>query len=335
MGDYVQSFDLNHCFLCGVEIHSNNKSKEHVFPSWLQRHLGLSSDKLTLLNGTKHSYGGMTVPCCLQCNTVDLRAIELIVEKAVKAGIAGVESLDKSLLFLWLTKIHYAIRFFELSKPKNPANNRKSPLTSQSDLEALALEHTLLQASRGKISWVPVDNPPGSIFIFKCQVSKLKRTNFDFIDSMEIPFVAIRINEIGIIASLQDWGQLSNAYAHPKHFDLPSNLHPTQFREQATILQFLALSNWRNRTILTAASSDGHLKLMPLGSLTTPAFFNSIEDLTYATYLSVALQTPVENLWQDEKVCKFTRPGDNTDYSIECCVFTGSAGLPVWPHQRR
>lgn len=321
--------------MCGVEISRTNKSAEHVFPQWLQRHLNLQSEKLTLLNGTKHAYGRMKVPCCIECNTVYLRSIELRVEQAVKDGLTAVENLDRKIIFLWLAKIHYSIKFFELSKPKNPAKGLEPAITSPEDLRAVQMEHTLLQACRGKISWDNSFEIPGSIFIFKCQTSPRGSANYDFLDSKEIPFVGIRLGEIGIVASLQDWGQLSNVYSQPKHFDLPSNLHPTQFREQATILQFLALVNWRNRTILTSASSDEHTKLIPLRSLASPTFINSIEDLRYATYLSVALATPIENLWQNGKVCKFTRPGDNAEYSIESCFFTGTAGIPVWPHQTR
>jgi len=63
------------CFYCGGLLRGN-RTREHVFPRWLQERFGLANQHLTLLNGTLIPYRQLTVPCCQTCNNVYLSKLE-------------------------------------------------------------------------------------------------------------------------------------------------------------------------------------------------------------------------------------------------------------------
>src|SRR4051794_24050423 len=107
------ALDHDHCFLCGVELSSDNRSDEHVFPKWLLNEFDLWDERLNLLNGTTIPYRQLTIPCCLTCNTYWLSQIEEKVQKAFSAGADAVEALDRVALCLWLGKIYYGLLFKE------------------------------------------------------------------------------------------------------------------------------------------------------------------------------------------------------------------------------
>jgi hypothetical protein len=63
-----RAVSLDRCFLCGVDLGTANRTREHVLPLWLLNRHGLLNAKLTLLNGTSLPYKQLTIPACLACN---------------------------------------------------------------------------------------------------------------------------------------------------------------------------------------------------------------------------------------------------------------------------
>jgi hypothetical protein len=63
------------CFYCG-KLLRGSRTREHVFPLWLQKRFALADQHLTLLNGTQIPYRHLTVPCCPTCNNVHLSKLE-------------------------------------------------------------------------------------------------------------------------------------------------------------------------------------------------------------------------------------------------------------------
>lgn len=76
----------NHCFLCGTELHENNRSEEHVYPKWLQNKFNLWTQRLGLLNNTSILYKDLKVPCCKKCNLKMSSELEKPMEQAVSGG---------------------------------------------------------------------------------------------------------------------------------------------------------------------------------------------------------------------------------------------------------
>src|SRR5579863_3585043 len=57
------------CFICGAQRGSVPFNDEHVIPNWLLRRFELHGRRIQIPNQTEFRYAGMTVPCCVVCNT--------------------------------------------------------------------------------------------------------------------------------------------------------------------------------------------------------------------------------------------------------------------------
>jgi hypothetical protein len=328
-----QSTTLAECFLCGVQINKLNKSDEDVFPKWLQAQLNLSSKKIDLLNQKPINYGSAKIPCCQSCNTQTLSRLEIQVSEAFKQGLHAVRALPKISLFLWLAKIHYGMHFLELGFNVIPGNRSSPRIANEGSIRSLAMEHRLLQAASGKIMWDPERGSPASILIFECLTSESSEFNFDYFDDLRIPFIAIRINQIGIVAILQDWEKLEKIYnSTPSHLK-PRNLYPTQFREQAAQALYLSLKNWKTRRFLELLNSDGEAHLIALPSVSGSDWDSNVNDLQYAKLLATALQSELDNLWLENRVSQLTKAGDNFMGKVDDVVFLGFQKKPLWPHK--
>jgi hypothetical protein len=78
------------------------------------------------------------------------------------------------------------------------------------------------------------DSIPGSIFIFRAQQPEAPAERFDYRDTRITPFLALRVGETVLVATLLDWGAMAEALHHPR-FDAARQLalHPFQFPELA------------------------------------------------------------------------------------------------------
>ena len=70
------TFTNDRCFLCGELLTDVNRSKEHVYPKWLQNKFNLWNASLILLNNTPIRYKDLTIPCCKRCNGIMSNKIE-------------------------------------------------------------------------------------------------------------------------------------------------------------------------------------------------------------------------------------------------------------------
>lgn len=231
--------DADHCFLCGVGLSDPNRSKEHVFPQWLLRECDLWREKITLLNGTTIPYASLTIPACTDCNSFWLSGVESQVAEAFRAGPEAVRGLDQTTLALWIAKLYYGLHFKEIGL----ATDRRDPagpriLSSEHLRDNLGGLHQLMQALRGRARFT---RPLGSVIVLRTQVPEPPRLRFDYRDSFSVPFLAVRIGASGVLASLLDWGAVSdgltiNSVEMARRLDL----HPQQFREAAAAFAYAA-----------------------------------------------------------------------------------------------
>ena len=92
------TFTNDRCFLCGELLTDDNRSKEHVYPKWLQNKFNLWNASLILLNNTPIRYKDLTIPCCKRCNGIMSNKIEKPVQHLVDGGYdAFVKVLRKEL----------------------------------------------------------------------------------------------------------------------------------------------------------------------------------------------------------------------------------------------
>jgi len=191
------------CFLCGRHLSKTTATREHVFPKWLQRRHNMGESGVVLLNDSRMKYRQLTVPCCLACNGGALSALERRVRDGFTAGADAVAELDPYDVFLWLAKLSYGLLYRELLLPNHRSAPRVGTIVGREHLETYRIQHALLQ---GTFRRVLPHAFPATITLFKTQVHEKPGLNFDYRDNYFGPFVALRSNDVGIVAILQDWG---------------------------------------------------------------------------------------------------------------------------------
>lgn len=70
----------------------------------------------TYYDGQLIQYNRITIPCCMQCNSIDYAQLESEIRNAFTIGYEEVIKLQTATLFTWLCKIHYGLRFLKQHK---------------------------------------------------------------------------------------------------------------------------------------------------------------------------------------------------------------------------
>jgi len=235
----VFSLSDDHCFLCGAAVISGSRSREHVFPKWLLREAGLWNSTHFMSNGTTVPYRQCVIPCCSDCNSGPLAALEGEVQKGFANGVEGVASLDRGRLSLWMEKIYYGVLRRGHSLPADRSDPSRGPVIPAEVMQAISLLHLFLQRVRPEHRF---DFNPDSTFVCKVHGYGEPPRDFDWmaatlVGSVEngrlAPALAIRHKGVGVITLFGDCGAQSR---HPhsafaRFADVP--LHPVQFLELA------------------------------------------------------------------------------------------------------
>ena len=113
---HCRIYSNNRCFYCG-KLFRSERSREHVFPEWLQNQFGLADQTLTLLNRTTIPYRRLKVPCCRICNNVHLSQLENRVKRHLFEQTVEEARVHLDQIFIWVTKILLAIVYAERLLP--------------------------------------------------------------------------------------------------------------------------------------------------------------------------------------------------------------------------
>ncbi|MEU6677670.1 hypothetical protein [Streptomyces sp. NPDC046925] len=290
--------EVDRCFLCGCYLNTENKSLEHVFPKWLLDRYGIRKTKVQLLNGSVITYDKLLIPCCKQCNNQHLSKIEVDVSAAFKYGRAGVQTLSKDALFIWVGKIYYGLMYRELTLRSDIRNPGSESIMDPEFLRMFSSHHLLLQHARGLVNW-RTGYSPASFLLYDCQESTGNaRLNFDYFDVVTLPFLALRIGKVGVICCLQDWGRLEN-YQDDELLvrAQAAELHPQQFREIAARAAY---------AISLLGTKVSHIPVYGPSSVTVldpklTDYFGEApkpedDPASYAALLATALRQPIEDV---------------------------------------
>jgi hypothetical protein len=289
--DPVEPFkvaDDSRCFLCGEEYAEGQRTDEHVFPSWLLNNYKLWDQKLTLLNGTAIPYRQVRIPCCRKCNNEHLSILENTVERAVTAGFDAFAKLPDVVAFQWLTKIFVQILRLETRLPLERSTPDVGFIVAQETLDDFALCHWLLSSVRRSISLQIADGQLWSIFRFRCQEStKDVRTNFDFMDNVPRLGIAIRMGQIGLVASLQDCGaNWAIGRTYWRRIAKAVSLHPYQFREIACSVFYKQHTMTRLPKFVTVFEPTPLVIALPLQGLSQAPIFGDWDQAMYGRLLA-------------------------------------------------
>ena len=160
-----ETFDDDSCLLCGKEC--SIKTKEHIFPKWLQHRFNLWDQTLEISNGTTIPYRYLTVPCCSECNNIHLSKMEEKFKELVDKNFRNLSQDDEKVIFQWTAKILYATRYKELSLLIDRAKPDLGKILSPYELESYSTLHLFLQSIRFDTEFR--EPKPWSIFKFICE----------------------------------------------------------------------------------------------------------------------------------------------------------------------
>jgi len=288
-----KALEKNRCFLCGTRLNRSTCTTEHIFPKWLLNMFDLWNKKLTLLNRTEIPYRTVRIPCCRDCNNKWLAILEKEIEAAARAGYRRFCRLPRKKIFLWLSKIFYQVLYMELGLLFDRSQKSEGTIMSKQALEQYSTCHFFLQAIRIKVEFrKPV---PWSIFLFKIQQYPEDRLNFDFRDNPLSLTIAIRMDDIGVIACLQD------NHAHEDIFHdyfkkiRRIALHPLQFNELIAMVFYK--NSLLNRTPKYASIFQRDrisVFSLPLQGLSSKPIYDEWSQEEYAKYLSFHCGIPCE-----------------------------------------
>jgi hypothetical protein len=282
-----QALTHDRCFLCGAQLSTSNRSREHIFPRWLLQRFKLWNEELTLVNGTGIRYGRFSVPCCRDCNNGPLSRLETVAKRAVQAGFEAFCDLDPVVRYQWLLKIFYTIIFRESAFSFDRKTGPKGGTIWEPEmLERLRTGHVLLQSIRFNME--VVGTPPWSILCCRTRVFNDVKQNFDFLDNIFSMGLAIRINDIGVVACLEDNNALEQSWSQswPELHSLV--LQPIQFKELA--VRFFYERYLLNRVpkfiVLLPQSDTMQVVTAPLQGFSSKPIFDKGDNRVYAKMMA-------------------------------------------------
>lgn len=194
-----RTFSLDRCFVCDDLLTDENSTEEHIYPKWLQKKFNLYNQKIRLLNGTFIHYRNLKVPCCKDCNCIMSQKIENPMRQAVEGGYDSFINLDRQIVFQWLNKLSYGMLYKETMLLLNRKRKEEGYIIPHEVLNELHMKYIFLVSTVKDTEYIL---NPYSLLIFRIKPD----TNSPYwvCDGFPIPFFCMALNEIGIIAHLQD-----------------------------------------------------------------------------------------------------------------------------------
>ena len=288
------------CFLCGTQLQPDGRTKEHVFPRWLQRRHDLWDQELTLLNGTTIRYSQLTIPCCESCNTNHLSALENRIRTAVETGYEEAAKLPALVVYQWIGKLFYGILRKELTLLINRRDAHDGTIVPADLLAGFSTLHLFLQSIRQPFSF-PDDEP------FSVLVVNLHNTDgngFFFRDSLHLMVCSLRTKDVGFVVTLQDAGIISESYARYVYDVAGRKLMPIQFDELYAKCVYQMGLFTRIPKFMTAANNDPNVPttvhMLPIGGLSSKPIVEEWVQADYVQILAALMQQSYPNVDIDQ-----------------------------------
>ena len=279
----------NACFLCGTSL-GENRTREHVFPRWLQKKHNLWDQKLGLLNGTFIRYNQLTVPCCSKCNNEHLSQLESVVENAFREGYDAVKELPSLVLYQWAGKIFYGILRKELRLYADLKDKNAGTIIPNDLIEGFSSLHIFLQSIRRP--FVFRDGEHFSSLVVNLHYGE-ELGSYDFRDNPHLMVVGLRSNGVGVIIALQDARLISDTYGRYVADVDGRKLVPIQFDELFARVYYQISLLTRVPKFMTAAHEDEgrpvDVYMMPLAGLSSVPVVAEWNQEHYAHCLAAVL----------------------------------------------
>lgn len=150
--------DLESCLFCGIGLTDETRTREHVFPQWLQREYHLFDQELVLLNGSSVRYAQLLVAACEDCNNVHASQLE----HRIQQDVASPQDM-----YIWLLKLQLSVMHWETARPASQDRRRPEaqlPIIPSDAFDIGFLRSLFDVLKRPDPQFVP--DPLGSVFSF-------------------------------------------------------------------------------------------------------------------------------------------------------------------------
>lgn len=276
-------FDMQTCFLTGQTLYSDAEYLS-VFPEWVMNRYNLKEQVFKMLDeGVSVPYKSLKVPYARGIIDHTLNSLEEEIEKAFCAGYDEVIKLPEERLFQWMAKLMIGVLFEDLRISRNK-------LVSQNTVFQIS---PFLKARFQKLHWMlqslvlPMEFKglkPWTIRVFRVKYSK---DLFNYKDETNNLNFSLGMNDFGIVACLQDNGEVGK-----KHDELINRignktLHPIQFEELCArfIYSNYLLTSYATHNV---SLSEGKLSVesIPLVPKNNRPLFDHWDDNMYGQVLA-------------------------------------------------
>ncbi|KKR21559.1 MAG: hypothetical protein UT48_C0006G0011 [Parcubacteria group bacterium GW2011_GWE2_39_37] len=232
----------NNCFICGVDKNVKIFNEEHILPKWLLKEYNLYNQQIVLTNTAHLKYGQYKISCCKSCNSELGKVIEEPISRLWKlpykdfCNILANSNENLFALFKWLSLIYFKT-YFKDSSLNWHLDKRKEKRKISDNLEWSEMHHLHCIIRSHFTKAIVNSNVIGSIFIFPA-IEHQSIEPFDFVDSLHGKGIMIRMNQICVMAILNDsCGTFSIAKDFVKKINGP--LTPLQLRDMFSHLIYI------------------------------------------------------------------------------------------------
>lgn len=219
------AFKPHICFLSGKILNENPKQIT-AFPEWLMKRYQIEETTLSLLDGYRIKYKDMKLPVCDEVYDA-ITELDKVTQKAFEEGYETVKTMPELTLFQWMARVLYGILYHDFSYAINFHEKRDkefevSPLMQQRYRNLLFMLQSLIYPIefKGFLPWS-----------IKCYSVNISKDILNYKDETNKLNFCFGMNGFGIIACLQDNGQVAAFHHHLLEQINDAMLHPAQFEE--------------------------------------------------------------------------------------------------------
>ena len=219
-------FDMQTCFLTGQTL-SADAAPASVFPEWVLNRYNLSDKTFKMLDeGASVQYKNLKVPYAP--NVIEqITMLDAEIEKAFTVGYEEVVKIPEERLFQWMAKLMIGVLFEDLRISQQKLARLGEPLRLSPFLKARFQKlHWMLQSLVVPMEFTGLK--PWSIRVFKVKYSN---DLFNYRDETNNLNFSLSMNDFGIVACMQDNGEVGKKFDELTNRIGSKTLHPIQFEE--------------------------------------------------------------------------------------------------------
>jgi len=300
------SFNKDTCFLTGKKLDDSNRNFVLSIPEWILKRYNLEDITIVMLDSNRMKYKEMLLPASDEAVKA-INELDEVTQKAFGQGYEAVIKLPEITLFQWMARVLYGVVYhdfvFAIRQHKERGTDAQPSPLLQRKLKNL---HFMLQSLIRPVKFK--DFTPWTIRCYQVNISK---DIFNYKDEPHRLNFCLGMNGFGIIACLQDNGEVATYHQKVLEKVGSARLHPAQFEE---LYGLFIYANYLLREIPDyKLTEEGDSLVFHLPDFDRAApLFAEWKDETFAQVLA--------NLWQPwgitlEKI--YTFPNSPISYLID------------------